>query len=109
MFYLPEPNFAVEAVHQFGNNVVGFQLATGERHWYIVGCYLAPNDTSMIEIVVAALKERPRGVKLLVSGDFNAKLLEPEGDWRGEDIAATLATEVLEDMAAHFLPRRRSC
>ena len=35
-------------------------------------------------------------------------ILEPEGDWRGEEIAATLATEGLEDMTAHFLPRRRS-
>ena len=31
----------VEAVQQFGPNSVGFQLATGERRWYIVGCYLA--------------------------------------------------------------------
>ena len=29
MFYRPSPNFAVEAVRQFGPNVVGFQLATG--------------------------------------------------------------------------------
>ena len=34
-------------------------------------------------------------------------LAEPEGDRRGEDIAAALATEGLEYMLAHFLPRRR--
>ena len=38
---------------------------------------------------------------------MNINLAEPEGDWREEDIAATLAAEVLEDIAAHFLPRRR--
>ena len=43
-----------------------------------------PNDTSTIENVVAALKEQPRGAKLLVVGDMNVKLLEPEGDQRGE-------------------------
>ena len=32
------PHFAVEAVQQFGPNVIGFQLATGARRWYIVGC-----------------------------------------------------------------------
>ena len=61
-----------------------------------------------IEIVVAALKDRPRGAELLVTGDFNVNLSEPEGDRRGEDIAADMATEGLEDMSAHFLPRRRS-
>ena len=48
----------MEAVQKFGLNVIGFQLAMGARQWYIVGCYLAPDDTSKIEGVVAALKER---------------------------------------------------
>ena len=60
-----------------------------------MGCYLAPDDTLTIESVVNALKERPGGTELLVSGDFNINLAEPEGDWRGEDIAADMATEVL--------------
>ena len=61
-----------------------------------------------IESVVAALKERPRGAKLLVAGDFNVNLAKPEVNRRGEDIAASMATEGLEDMSAHFLLRRRS-
>ena len=48
VFYRPSPLFAVEAVREFGPNVVSFQLATGERRWYIIGCYLAPDDTSTI-------------------------------------------------------------
>ena len=82
VFNRPAPHFAVEAFQQFGPNVVGLQPAMGERRWYIVGCYLAPADTSTIESVVAALKERPRGAELLVVGDFNANLAEPEGDRR---------------------------
>ena len=73
-----------------------------------MGCDLAPDNTSTIYSVVAALKERPRGAELLVSGDFNVKLLEPEVDRRVEDIAAALETEGLEDMSAHFIPCRRS-
>ena len=57
-----------------------------------MGCYLAPDDTSTIESVVAALKERPRGPKILVAGDFNVNLSYPEGDRKGEDIAAAIAT-----------------
>ena len=80
MFYRPAPNFTVEAVQQFGTDVVGFQMATGKRRWYIVECYIIQDNNSMIGSVVAALKERPQGNELLVVEDFNVKLSEPEGD-----------------------------
>ena len=108
VFYWPAPHFVVEAVRQFELNIAGFHLATGEHWWYIVGFYLAPNDTSTIESVVAALVGRPRGTELLVAGGFNVKLSKPESDRRGEDIAAALAMEGLEDMLVQFLPHRRS-
>ena len=92
MFHRPAPHFAVEAVQKFGPNVVGFQLATGKRRWNIVGCYLAPDDILTIESVVAGLKEHPMGAKMLVMGYFNTNLAESEGYWRGEDIAAAMAT-----------------
>ena len=60
-----------------------------------------------MERVVEAFKERPKGAELLVAGNMNANLAEPEGDRREEDITATLETEGIEDMAANFLPRRR--
>ena len=108
VFYRPAPHFLVGAVQHFGPNVVGFHLATGGRRWYIVVCYLSPDDTLTIDSVAAALKERPQGAELLVAGYFNVKLSEPEVDRRQEDIAAALATEGLEDMSVHFLPLRRS-
>ena len=83
VFHQLAPRFGVESVHKFGPNVVIFQLATGERRLYILVCHLSPNDTSTIESVVAALKERPIGAKLLVVGDFHANLAESEGDRRG--------------------------
>ena len=58
-------------------------METGARQWYIVGYYLAPDNTLTIESVVAALKDRPRGAELMVAGDFNSNLAEPEGDQRG--------------------------
>ena len=79
-------------------------MATGERRWYIIGCYLTPDYTSMIESVVAALKDRPRGSELLVAGDLNAKLDHLDGYQREEAIAAELTAEELEDMSDHFLP-----
>ena len=95
MFHWPALHFAVETVQQFGPNVVSFQLSTGDRRWYIVGCYLAPGDTLTIESVVNVLKERPRGAELLVAGEFNVNLAETEGDQRGEDIGAAMEMEGL--------------
>ena len=40
-----------------------------------------------------------------MAGDFNVDIPAPERDRRAEDIAMELATEGLEDMARHFLPR----
>ena len=94
-------------MRKYGPNVIGFQLATGARRWYIVGCYLAPDDTLTIERVVEALRDQPKGAELLFAGDINTNLEAPERDRREEEIAATIATEGLEDMAHHFLPRER--
>ena len=77
IFHRPAPLFAVEAVQQFGPNVIRFQLATGARRWYIVGCYIAPDDTSTIERVVETLRERPKGAELLVAGDLNINFAVP--------------------------------
>ena len=84
VFYRLSPHYVVEGVHQFGPNVISFQLETGERRWYIFVCYLATYDTSTIESVIAALNERPWGAELLVAGDLNINLAEPEGDHREE-------------------------
>ena len=61
---------------------MSFQLATGARRWYIIGCYLAPDDTSTRESVVAVLKEMPKGTALVVAGDLNTALDDPEKDRR---------------------------
>ena len=100
LFYRPSPIFEVEAVKQYRPNVMSFKLATGARRWYIIGCYLAPDNTSTIERVVAALKDRPKGTALVVSGDLNTALEDPE-------IAAAMTAAGVEYITAHFLPQRR--
>ena len=94
-------------MEKFGPNVLGFHLATGAWRWYIVGVYIAPEDTTTLERVVKAIRRKPQGAKLLVAGDFNVNIAAPEGDRRAEDIATELATAGLEDMARHFLPREK--
>ena len=107
ILYRPSPLFAMEAVRQFGPNVVSFQLAKGARRWYIIGCYLTPDNTLTIESVVTALKESPKVTALVVARDLNTALDDLENDRRGTEIAAALTEAGLKDKTAHFLPRRR--
>ena len=107
LFYRPSPLFKVEAVREYIPNVLSFKVVTVERRWYIIGCYLAPDDAETIERVVAALGDKPRGTSLIVAGDLNTDLGDTENDRRVLEIASTMTEAGLEDMTAHFLPRKR--
>ena len=97
----------MEEVRTYGPNVISFEVVTGQRRWYIIGCYIAPDDARTIERVVTALGDQPRGTALIVAGDFNTDLGEMASDGRGTEIAAAITEAGLEDMTAHFLPRKR--
>ena len=64
----------MEEVRGYGPNVISFEVVTGRRRWYIIGCYIAPDDARTIERVVTALGDQPRGTALVVAGDFNTDL-----------------------------------
>ena len=59
-----------------------------------------------IESVVAALKEHPRGAKLLVTGYPNVNLAETEGYQIKEEISTALKTAGLKEILAYLLPQR---
>ena len=59
LFYREEADFAVEEVRKYGPNVLSFKVVTGRRRWYIIGCYIAPDDARTIERVVTALGDQP--------------------------------------------------
>ena len=42
LFFRAEANFAVEEVRTYGPNMFSFEVVTGRRRWYIIGCYIAP-------------------------------------------------------------------
>ena len=48
VFYRAEDSFSAEALQNYRANVVSFQLASGDRRWYIMGCYLALDNASTI-------------------------------------------------------------
>ena len=96
----------MEVVREYGPNALSFEVATGVRRWYIIGCYLAPDDAETIERVFTALGDIPRGTALIVEGDLNMDLGDAENDRRGSEIAAAITEAGVEDMTAHFLPRK---
>ena len=49
-----------------------------------------PRDTSMIERVVATLRDRPKGTALVVAGGLNTDLEDTENDRRGTEIAEAM-------------------
>ena len=104
LFYRNSLAFAVEVIHQFGANVIECQLATGDRRWYIVGCYLVPGDGATIWDMEVAMAELQSGTDLIVAGDLNVDVRRTGRKGRGEEIAATVEMAGLEYILAHFLP-----
>ena len=90
LFYRPLPLFKVEAIREYGPNILSLEVATGARWWYIIGCYLAPNDSEMIDWIVTALGDRLKGTALIVAGDLNTILGDAESDRRGSEIATAM-------------------
>ena len=72
-----------------------------------MGCYIAPNYALTIEDVIAAIRRRPRGAKLLVADGFNVDLADPERTTCAYETAVEIAAAGLEDMINHFLPRHK--
>ena len=107
IFYREVEHFAIKEIRLHGVNVISFQLVKGRKGWHAVGCYIVPIGASAIEDVTAAIRDQPLGAELLVSGDLNANLAEPEGTPQGETIVDDLVVVGLMDMGIHFLPWRK--
>ena len=72
-------------------------LTTGRQRWQVMGCYIASDDASTIEDVIAAISRWPCGAELLLSRKLNAKLADTEGTMRKEEISMALSIDGLED------------
>ena len=51
--------------------------------------------------------DQPRGTTLIVAGDLSTDLGDRACDRRGTETVAAITEAGLEDMTAHFLPRKR--
>ena len=85
----------MEALQTYRVNLVSFHLALGDHWWFIVGCYLAPENALTIDDIVEATSQRPWGATMVVVGYFNTNLAASEGQERDKGIAADMAEEGL--------------
>ena len=106
VFYRKGEHFATEELILHGPNVIRFQLVTGRKRWHVVGCYIPPSNDSTIEDVVADIRDRFYGAKLLVAGDINVNLEDLEGTPQAEAIKKKLTSTGLMDIGLHLPPQR---
>ena len=84
-------HFAIEELRLHGPNVIIFHLVAWRQRWHVVGCYISPSNASTIEDVSAAIRDENYGTELLLVGNLNANLADPEGIPQAEAIADKLA------------------
>ena len=48
LFWRASETYEVEEVEIHGSNVLTFQLVSGATRWYIIGCYIPPNDLTTL-------------------------------------------------------------
>ena len=67
-------------------------MVTGKKRWNFVGRYIAPDNASTIEDVVAPISRQPQGAELMVDGNFNADLDDTEWTTYVEEIDTALVS-----------------
>ena len=56
IFYHNAEHLTIEEFRLHGPTVIRFQMVTGRRRWHVVGCYIAPRNTSTVYDVAAAIR-----------------------------------------------------
>ena len=88
-----------------GPNVRSFLLVSGATRYYIVGCYIPPNNLTTLTHIKQAWMACPKGCLPIVLGDLNVNLAAPR-DERDETIAEQVDAMNLVDMSSRFCQRR---
>ncbi len=78
-----------------------FQLILGATRWYIMGCYILPNDLTTLTHVKQAWQACPRGCLPILLGNLNVNLAAPRNK-RDKMIAQQVDAMALVDMSSHF-------
>lgn len=94
----------VESEMRHGPNVISFLLISGQRRFFMIGVYIPPNDTLTLTQIQEA-RDRYANMPVIMMGDLNVDLNDPNPDDRTIEIMGLLSSFGLEDMASHFRQR----
>jgi hypothetical protein len=67
-------NFEVKAVNIVSPNLLMFQVVTGEDHFFVIGEYIPPDDTTGVDDLSSVWAARLINCKLLLLGDLKINL-----------------------------------
>ena len=56
-----------------------FQLVPRRKRWFVAGCYIPPGSVSETEHITKAICHCTDGLELILVGDTNFNLSQPEG------------------------------
>jgi hypothetical protein len=101
LFWRASETYEVKEVEICGPNALTFQLVLGATRWYIIGCYIPPNNLTTLTHVKHAWQACPKGCLPIMLGDLNINLATPR-DKRDKTIAKLVDTMALIDMSSHF-------
>jgi hypothetical protein len=82
-------SFEMEATHVVTPNLLTFQLVRGYKRFYVMGIYIPPNNTKVVDALQAAWHICPYGCAPIVMGDLNINFKHPH-DKQEEAIANLL-------------------
>ena len=105
MFWIEEAGWQVEVIANDVPNVVSFLLTAVLQRWYIVRAYVPINNLPTAAPVGQEIGNEPKVVEVILMGNLNIRLQEP-CDAREEELVTVVVECGLEDMTAHFMPRR---
>ena len=100
--------FEVENQKEWNNNVMTAQIRAGQFKYYIVGCYLPPDDSALdiFEHVKEAWAACPKGFSPLLLGDLNLDVDFPKDNGRDNQIIKEVENKWgLDTTFEHFYRR----
>jgi len=98
-------DFEVKAVTIVSPNLLTFQLVTGEEHYFMIGAYIPPTDTTGVDDLCTAWAARPANCTPLLLGDFNIDFRNPQTEQ--EEIIVDFLDKInVVDTLRRFIQRK---
>jgi hypothetical protein len=94
-------SFKVKAAKIITLNLLTFQLVMGYKHFYMMGTYIHPNDTTGVDELRAAWASYPTNCVPLVLGNLNVNFEHPQHAWE-EQITNLLGEKNLVNTSQKF-------